>query len=168
MPPQVRSWHTPFPSARIWLAQAQVSRSVVRNIILLIPSEVGHTNPVKVWIRMGTFAILAAIIQSNPALGVNEWTASGCSAWKKRISWTNARSSANGAISRCIFMGTQRTCSRWAISSSSSPGELTTTTSYLEDNSRSNPRQKRLMEVGIVEQYINFFIRIVLGLFYGI
>lgn len=50
-----------------------------------MPVEVGHTNPVKVWMRTGTRVNQPAIIHNNPALGVIECTANGFSLQNTRI-----------------------------------------------------------------------------------
>ena len=125
------------------MAQAQVSRSVIIRIFLFPPTAVGNTNPVKVCTRTGTPAIHAAIIQSNPALGVMECTICGFSLRNVRHNCHKDFISLIGEIWRSIFTSIHF-ISGWDlyILSHSGPGDDNKTTSYFFCKSESIPATK--------------------------
>lgn len=83
----------------------------------------------KVWIRMGTLHIRAAIMANSPALGVSEWTICGFSLRNRMMSLISAIKSFKGAMWRSIGIAQVLTPSLSATLCNSSPDEETANTS---------------------------------------
>ena len=113
--------------------------------------------PVKVWMRTGTRVHRAAIIDRSPAFGVMEWTMSGRSFRKTRMSSNRDFRSLKGAIFRAMGTEMVRTFSRLRMLSSSGCGEERAMISYRDDRSRRRPRQNRSSESGTVAVRMIFF-----------